>query len=344
MKKVVVHSPGGHRKLKLEEHPTPQPGPGEVLVQTRSIGVNFADLVVRMGLYESAKKYVGWPITPGFECAGKVVGVGAGVADLARGEEVVALVRFGAYATHVVAPRAQVFRRPERLDMVQAGAFFVVHLTAWYALEELCRLRPGRRVLVHSAAGGVGLALVRIAKIRGAEVTGVVGASHKVEAVRAAGADHVIDRSVEPLWRTAERISPEGFHVVLDANGVDTLRQSYAHLASTGRLIVYGAHTMLKRGKERPSWVKLAVDLARTPWFHPLLLTNDNRGVLGFNLSYLFDELPVLAEALGVLLPWIESGRLPPPPVTTFPFEKVADAHAALESGQTVGKVALVVE
>jgi len=343
MKKVVVHSAGGHDKLKIEEHPTPEPAPGEVLIETRSIGVNFADLVVRMGLYESAKKYVGWPITPGFECAGRVVRVGAGVVDLVPGDEVVAFVRFGAYATHVVAPRAQVFRCPGKLDLVQAGAFFVVHLTAWYALEELCRLKPGRRVLVHSAAGGVGLALVRIAKIRGAEVTGVVGAPHKVEAVRAAGADHVIDRSSAPLWKAAERIAPSGFHAVLDANGVETLRQSYAHLAPTGRLIVYGAHTMLRRGKDRPSWVKLAVDFVRTPWFHPLFLTNDNRGVLGFNLSYLFDEISTLTDALGTLLPWIEEGRLPSPPVTTFPFEDVGAAHAALESGRTVGKVALLV-
>src|ERR1043165_1133782 len=124
MQKIVVHSAGGHDKLTIEEHPTPEPGPSEVLVETRSIGVNFADVVVRMGLYESAKKYVGWPITPGFECAGRVLRVGANVTDLAVGEEVVALVRFGAYATHVVAPRAQVWRRPERLDPVAAGGFF----------------------------------------------------------------------------------------------------------------------------------------------------------------------------------------------------------------------------
>src|ERR1041385_4286489 len=100
MRKVVVHRAGGHDKLKIEEHPTPEPGPSEVLVETRSIGVNFADLVVRMGLYESAKKYVGWPITPGFEGAGRVVRAGAGVTDLSPRDEGVVLVRFGAYATH----------------------------------------------------------------------------------------------------------------------------------------------------------------------------------------------------------------------------------------------------
>ncbi|MBM4361241.1 MAG: alcohol dehydrogenase catalytic domain-containing protein, partial [Deltaproteobacteria bacterium] len=222
-RRVVVHSAGGHERLCIESPPRPEPGPGEVRVRVRAIGVNFADVVVRMGLYESAKEYVGWPITPGFECAGWVDALGPGVSDLRVGDEVVALVRFGAYATDVVAPRAQVFPRPAALPLEDAGAFFVVHLTAWYALRELCRLRPGSRVLVHSAGGGVGLALVRMATHLGAEVTGVVGAGHKVGAVRAAGALHVVDRSAEPLWPAVERAAPGGFHAVLDANGVDTL-------------------------------------------------------------------------------------------------------------------------
>src|ERR1041384_5988777 len=156
MRKVLIRKAGGWDRLEMVTAPDPEPGDGDVVVKTHAMGVNFADLVVRMGLYESAKKYVGWPITPGFECAGRVVRAGAGVTDLSPGDEVVVLVRFGAYATHVVAPRAQVFRRPEKLDVIQAGAFFVVHLTAWYALEELCRLRAHRRGLAPSAGGGGG--------------------------------------------------------------------------------------------------------------------------------------------------------------------------------------------
>src|SRR5688572_16383115 len=218
MKAVVVHRPGGLDKLVIETRDDPRVTAGQVLVETEAIGVNFADCVVRMGLYESAKKYVGWPITPGFECAGRVTAIGPGVDGLSLGDRVIALVRFGAYATHVVAPYRQVFPVPPELTIVGASAFLVGHLTAWYALRELCKLRPGMRVLVHSAAGGVGCALVQIARACGCEVVGVVGASHKREAVAELGAV-VIDKSRENLWTEARRLAPDGYDVVLDANG-----------------------------------------------------------------------------------------------------------------------------
>lgn len=343
MKKVVVHKAGGHERLRIEEGPVPRPGPTEVVIETRAIGVNFADVVVRMGLYESAKEYVGWPITPGFECSGVVSAVGGDVADLAVGDAVIGLTRFGAYATHVVADRAFVVPKPRELDHSQAASFYVAHLTAWYALRELGSVRPGRRVLVHSAAGGVGGALVRVAKILGAFVVGVVGAPHKVAAVKESGADAVIDKSSEPLWPAAERHSPKGYHAVLDANGVETLRGSYDHLAPTGRLVIYGAHTMLRRGAERPNWPLLAVQFLRTPRFNPLDLTNDNKSVMAFNLSYLFEERALFVQASGELLGWLADGKLAPPRVQEFAFADVGAAHAALESGASVGRVALIV-
>src|SRR5690606_20521168 len=149
------------------------------------------------GLYSSAKEFVGWPITPGFETAGVVAAVGEGVDDLTVGDRVFALTLFNGYASQICAPRGYVFRMPERLSFEEAAAFPSVYLTAWYALHELAHPRAGQKVLVHSAAGGVGGCLVQLAKRAGCEVTGVVGASHKVEAVRAQGADHVIDKSRE---------------------------------------------------------------------------------------------------------------------------------------------------
>jgi NADPH:quinone reductase-like Zn-dependent oxidoreductase len=342
MKKVVVHAAGGYDRLAIETHAEPQPGPGEVAVDVDAIGVNFADCVVRMGLYPSAKEYVGWPITPGFEVAGRVAAVGAGVDDIAVGTEVITLVRFGAYATRVVAPRSQVFPKPDGMSASEAAALSVVHLTAYYALCELCRLRPGMHVLVHSAAGGVGGALLQIGKIHDCVMTGVVGRTDKIPTARALGADHVIDKSREPLWKLAEQIRPRGYEVILDANGVETLRQSYKHLAPTGRLVIYGFSTMLRRGGSgRPPWVKLARDLVRTPWFSPMDMTNANKSIMAFNLSYLFEENPLLQEAMSALLGWVRDGRLKPPPITELPFAEVAEAHRALESGTTVGKVVL---
>jgi len=342
MKRVVIRRPGGWDRLELEEAPDPTPSDGEVLVRTDAAGVNYADVIVRMGLYESAKKYVGWPITPGFEMAGTVTAVGAGVEDVAPGARVLGVSRFGAYATHVVLPRDQVFALPRAMTASEGAAFPAVFLTAWYALFELAGAKPGMRVLVHSAAGGVGGALLQLARIAGCTTVGVVGSSAKVEAARALGAGAIIDKSTEDLWRAARRHAPDGYDAVFDANGVETLGESYEHLAAPGRLVVYGFATMIPRGRGRPSWPKLAFDWLRTPRFDPLRLTNDNRSVMGFNLSYLFERRAAFLPALEQLLGWIEAGKLAPPRVTEFPLNEVARAHRALESGTTTGKLVLL--
>lgn len=332
MRRVVVHSAGSYDKLTIAEEPDPVAGPDEELVRVEAIGVNYADCIVRMGLYASAKEYVGWPITPGFEASGTT----------RDGRKVIALTRFGAYATDLVVPKHQVFAVPDGYSMVEAAAFPVASLTAWYALFELCKLRPGMSILVHSAAGGVGSELVTMAKIAGCKVVGVVGRAHKVDHVRKLGADAVIDKSSEDLWAAAERHAPKGYDVVLDANGVETLRASYRHVAPTGRLVIYGFATMLPRGRGAPRWTKLAVDWARTPRFDPLAMTNENRSVMAFNLSYLFDRPDLLDEAMTAIGAWIEAGKLRPPRTQTFPFDRVADAQRALESGETTGKLVLV--
>ena len=342
MQKIVIHRAGGHEQLRVEEHPDPTPAPGEVVVRTGAIGVNYADCVVRMGLYESAKEYVGWPITPGFEVAGTVAAVGAGVEDLAIGAAVFGVTRFGGYATHVAVPRHQVFPLPRGFSEAEAAAFPAVFFTAYYALFELAHVRAGQTLLVHSAAGGVGTALCQLGKVAGCRVIGVVGGAHKVDTARAAGADVVIDKSTEPLWPAVERAAPRGCDVVLDANGVATLRKSYDHLSKPGRLVVYGFHSMMPRQGGRPNWIKLAWDFLRTPRFDPLRLTNENRSVLAFNLSYLFEERRILDEGMARMNAWIDEGRLRPPIVTTFPLARVADAHRAIESGRSVGKLVLV--
>jgi len=341
MKKIVIHKPGGYRQLVIEEHPDPAPGPGEVLIAVAAIGINYADCVTRMGLYASAKHYVGYPVTPGFEVAGTVMSVGAGITDLQAGTAVLAVTRFNGYSTQLVVPREQVFTLPPQLGMETAAGFPTVALTAWFALFELAHPHPGDRILVHSAAGGVGGMLVQLGIIAGCEVTGVVGASHKVAAVRQLGATAVIDKSATDLWKAAEASAPDGYDIILDANGVATLRQSYRHLAPVGKLVVYGFHSMLRTRDGVPGKLGLILDYLRTPRFSPFDLTTRNRSVLGFNLSFLFDRKTILATGMQQLLQWLQQGKLRPPAVTSYPFEAVAEAHRALESGQTVGKLVL---
>ncbi|HTQ44106.1 MAG TPA: medium chain dehydrogenase/reductase family protein [Polyangiaceae bacterium] len=342
MRHVVIHRPGGHDRLQIETAPDPKPDEGEVVVESAAIGVNYADCIVRMGLYESAKKYVGWPITPGFEVAGTVCTVGERVHDVRPGARVIAVTRFGGYASHVRVPRDQLFRMPGGLSFAQAAAIPAVFLTAHYALFDLAAARPEHRLLVHSAAGGVGGALLQLARIAGCRAVGVVGASHKVDAARRAGATAVIDKSTEDLWRMARRHAPDGYDAIFDANGVSTLGESWRHLASPGRLVVYGFHSMLPRRSGRPDWAKLAIDWLRTPRFNPIDMTNANKSVMAFNLSYLFERKAMLVPALEQVLAWFEEGKLAAPPITEYALDDVVRAHAAIESGQTVGKLVLV--
>jgi NADPH:quinone reductase-like Zn-dependent oxidoreductase len=341
MRRVRIRKAGGWDRLELEEAADPECGPHDVRVAVEAIGVNYADCIVRMGLYASAKEFVGWPITPGFEVAGRVDRVGSAVTGRKVGDRVIALTRFDGYATRVAVPEHQTFPIPDDWSMDDAAGFAVVFLTADYALFELAHPRKGATILVHSAAGGVGGALLQLARASELVAVGVVGRSEKVEAAKEAGAAHVIDKSSTDLWAAAERIAPKGYDVILDANGVSTLAQSYAHLRSTGRLVIYGFHSMMRRGAGTPNWAKLAADWVRTPRFNPLDLTNDNKSVMAFNLSYLFEEKELLAEAMTRLMRLVSDGKIRPPPTRAFDFADVTSAHRAIESGTTTGKLVL---
>ena len=341
MKKIVIEKAGSYNELKVREFPHPSPGKGEVLIETRACGVNFADCLVRMGVYRSAKEFVGWPITPGFEASGVIVKVGEGVTKFTLGQKVIAITLFEGYATHLIVPEDQVFLLPECLDFINSAAIPTIFLTAYYALFELGHPRGKNVLLVHSAAGGVGSAIVQLGKEAGCRVIGVVGAPHKVDYVKSLGADAVIDKSSQNLWQEAERLVPDGYDIILDANGAETLRQDYNHLCFGGKLVIYGFHTMFSKGRGTPNWFKLLWDYWRTPRFNPLHMTNDNHSVLAFNLSYLLGKKQILHEFMNIILRLIQDGKVIPPLVKTYPMEQVAEAHRDLESGQTIGKLVL---
>ena len=343
MKKIVIERPGGYRQLKIKEVAEPSPEKDEVLIEVSAAGVNFADVFVRLGLYKSGKEFVGWPITPGFEFSGKVLKCGPDVSDLEDGTSVFGVTRFGAYSSHLCVPRHQVFVIPDdsKFSSDQWAAFPAVFCTAYHGLFQNIVVRPEMNILVHSAAGGVGGALIQLGKIAGCRMTGVVGSSHKVNAVLDFGADVVIDKRTEDLWAKAEEASPDGFDVIYDGNGPETLKQSYQHLAPVGKLVAYGFHSMLSKKGGFPNYLKLAYEFLRVPRFSPLNLTNDNKSLIAFNLSYLFNRADLLQECMQDLIRWVEEGKIQAPPVQSFAYDKVADAHRALESGTTIGKLIL---
>jgi len=342
MEKIVIHRPGGFDKLKIESFPDPDISKDEVLVKTKAIGVNYADCVVRMGYYASAKEYVGWPITPGFDFSGTVAEIGENIKDVSMGERVFGVTRFDAYSTHVVVPRHQIWEIPDTVTFEEAGAFPTIYLTAYYALHMIFHIFPNSKILIHSAAGGVGSALLQLCKNAGWYSIAVVGSTEKVNTAKEFGADVVIDKSKENLWEMVEHYAPEGADVVLDGNGALTLKESCKHLRPTGKLIAYGFHSMFPKNRGVPNFFKLTYDYLRTPRFNLIGMHEKNRAIATFNLSFLFNRTDLLKEAMKVLYKLFVEGKIGVPKVSTYPFEEVARSHQDLQTGKTVGKLVLI--
>lgn len=342
MQRVIIYRPGGYERLTLVSEAEPTPGPDEVLVRARGIGINFADCIVRMGYYSSAGKYVGWPITPGFDFAGEVIATGAQVTRHKVGDQVLGVTRFGAYQSHIVVPAHQLFPIPSGFSMSRAAAFPTVHLTAYYALTGLGRPRPGSKILVHTAAGGVGTAALSLCRAFGLEAWGVVGSEEKLQVALSAGAQGAVVRKGRDYVAELRTKVPSGFDLICEASGVETLRDSYALLRPTGKLVLFGMGTMFPRRAGRPNPLRLAWSWLRLPRYNPLEMLDANKTVSAFNLSYLFEEKERLAEAMGDLLALAEKGLLPEPPIQEYPLSAVQEAHRDLESGKTTGKLVLL--
>jgi len=343
LKKITIHSAGSYDKLTFEEVPDLHPGDNEVVIDVKAIGVNFADVCVRLGVYQSAKEYVGWPITPGFEVSGIVKRVGANVKKYSVGEEVIGFTRFNGYATQVCVIEEHVLQIPKGFTLEEAAGSPAVFFTAYHAIFQNVVLRPKSVVLIHSAAGGVGTALTQLCKAAGFFVVGVIGSSHKRAYLEKLGPDVIIDKSKQDLWTEAEKACPEGYHAIFDANGFTTFKDSYNHLRPTGKLIVYGAHALLSKAGGKLSYLKAGMGLLKTPKFAPLDMISRNKGVIGFNLSFLFDQADLITDCINGLGKFLDAGKIKPIPIIQFDFEKVADAHRLIESGKSVGKIILKV-
>ena len=339
MKRVVVRRPGGLAALELIEEADPAPGAGQVRVRVRAAGVNYADTIVREGHYEAAKGH--YPITPGFEFAGVVDALGPGVSEFKPGDRVFGFTRFGGYASVQVAEPGRLRPMPDGWDFAECAALPAVHFTAYHGLFKVARVAAGETVLIHSAAGGVGTALLQQAKLAGLRAVAVVGSARKEAVAREFGADTVVVRG-PGLWADLDRAAPEGFDAIFDANGVTTLKPGFARLKLGGRLVVYGFAEIFPRGR-RPRLTDLAWNWLRVPRFSPLDLTAANRAVMGFNVIFLTDNAALAKEGFDAIARWARSGELKKTPITAFPIERAADAHRALESGETVGKLVLTI-
>jgi synaptic vesicle membrane protein VAT-1 len=320
--------------LAVQERPDPPVGPGQVRIRVHAAGLNFADVLARVGLYPDAPKP---PAVLGYEAAGEVESVGPGADGFQPGQRVVAGTRFNGFAELVTADVSNVLPIPDRLSFEEAAAVPVVFGTAYAAVVLLSAVRPGETVLVHAAAGGVGIAAVQIARDRGAEVIGTASAA-KHDAVREQGAAHVIDYRSQDVQAEVNRLTGgKGVDVVLDALG--SFRESYKLLRPGGRMVMYGASQLLTGDKR--NIVKTLRAVATMPRFSAIKLMNDNRSVMGLNMLHWWDERGSLEELIGPLNDLLDRGVIKPVVAEAFPFDRAADAHRYIQERKNVGKVVL---
>lgn len=327
------------------------------ILHNKNFSVNYADCAIRWGLYESAKRFVGWPIVPGFDVAGIIDSVcqddsSNGKHVLKRGDRVFGVTLFGSYSNRVLIPKIQLRKIPEGLTFAQAASLPTVSLTALYALT-LAGHFPvstwgyaNKSILIHSAAGGVGGMLVQMSKLLGlSPIVGVVGSTSKIKEAQRLGCDVVIDKSKEHLWQRVEEIMPnEGFKTIMDANGVSTLQHSYDHLAQTGRLVVFGFHSNLPLGRDMLSpieWIRMGKKMNAMPKFDAMDLVVDNKAVLGFNLSFFANETVLVSNLFDQICEWLDNGVLICPRIVTMDMSNIGDAHTLIQSGGSIGKIVI---
>jgi synaptic vesicle membrane protein VAT-1 len=342
MRAVVLKGEGGPEVLEVQERPDPPVGPGEVRIAVRAAGINFADTMARVGLYPDA------PDTPcvlGYEVAGEIESVGEGVADFEPGQRVMAGTRFGGQAELVTVPAAQALPLPDRLDFAQGAAFPVNYGTAYAAAVLMGGLRAGDRLLVHAAAGGVGIAATQIARNIGAEIFGTASAT-KHEAIRAQGVDHPIDyRNLDFEAEVMTLTGGEGVDVIIDAQGPTSFRKDYRLLRAGGRLVMYGISEASKGTSRSISAALrsfLRMPLATMPWWKSLAMMNENKGVAGLNMLHWWEREGQLDRLTEPLLGDLEAGRLEPVVAETFPFDRAGEAHQFIAERRNVGKVVLL--
>ncbi|EMY77895.1 oxidoreductase, zinc-binding dehydrogenase family protein [Leptospira weilii serovar Ranarum str. ICFT] len=334
---ALVGKKGSLENIRLETETLPEPDENEVQIEVCSIGLNFADLFAIQGLYSATPK---GSFIPGLEYSGIVISTGKKVKNVKKKDKIMGVTRFGGYVSHLNIDSRYVFKLPSKWDFDQGAGFLVQGLTAYYALVVLGDLKKGQTVLIHSAAGGVGILANRIAKKFGAFTIGSIGSSSKIDLLKKEGYDKQIVRSGRFKKDLQESLSGKELDLVLECIGGKIFQESYDVMAPMGRMIVYGAADMMGGGSG-VNWPRLVYKYLSRPKLDPMRMVSDNKAVMGFNLIWLYEKVEKLTGHLNDL---VKLNLSPPHIGKTFPFEKIDEALKYFQSGASVGKVVLKVK
>jgi alcohol dehydrogenase len=327
-----INKAGSLKKLKTRYEDLAPPADDEVTVEVKAIGLNFADLFAIQGLYSATPR---GSFIPGLEYSGIVLETGNAVANFKAGDKIMGTIRFGAYTTHLNINHRYILKLPEGWGFEEGAAFMVQSLTAYYALLELGKLKNYNTVLIHSAAGGVGIYANRIAKKFNAFTIGTVGSESKKEFIINEGYDKVIVRSENFKDQLSEALDNRNLNIVLECLGGKIFRDSFNSLAPSGRIIIYGGAQFMSQSA-RPNYFKIIPKFLFRPKIDPLSLSNTNRSIMGFNLIYLWDKPN---ELKNMLLEILNMNIKPPYIGKVYSFDRLLEALKYFQTGKSVGKV-----
>ncbi|XP_058508676.1 synaptic vesicle membrane protein VAT-1 homolog [Solea solea] len=337
---LVLTGYGGYDKVKLQvKKGKPTLKAGEIQVRVKACGLNFADLMARQGLYDRMPSP---PVTPGMECSGVVEAVGEEVTDRKVGDKVMVLSRFGLWQEVVVVPASHTFLIPEGMSFEDAAALPVNYITAYMMLFDFGNLRPNQSILVHAAAGGVGIAATQLCKtVKDVTVFGTASAS-KHETISQGGVTHPIDYRTKDYVEEVRKISPKGLDIILDPLGGSDTHKAYNLLKPMGKLITYGTANMLAGQKK--NLLAVAKNWYHQFSIHTLSLIQGNKSVCGFHLGYLEGEMELITQAMDSILDLYKQGKVKPHIDSTWHLEQVGDAMRKMQERNNIGKVILTTE
>jgi NADPH:quinone reductase-like Zn-dependent oxidoreductase len=327
----VIKKHGGPSVLQVQERADPTAGPGQVRIEVAAAGINFADVMARLGFYPDAPKT---PCIVGYEVAGTVIELGAGVEGFSVGQRVFAGTQFGGYASQVAAAAGDVVELPDTLSFEQGAAIPVNYGTAWAGLIGYGNVQRGERVLIHSAGGGVGIAATQIAKRAGAEVYGTASPAKHARCIEL-GVDHVVDYT-QPGW---EQGLPK-FDLIMDAIGGASFRRSYELLRPGGRLVAFGASAVVAGERRNP--LTALRTIVRMPRFNIVKQMSESKAVIGLNMLSLWKDRGTLEPWITPMRELIDDGTVAPVIAESFSFEDAGAAQNMITERRNVGKVVLV--
>ncbi len=337
MRQIFITRYGGPETLQVREASNPSPRANEVAIAVQAASINFADIMARKGLYPDAPKP---PCVVGYEVAGVIAAVGAGVKNFSPGQSVLAMTRFGGYSDYVCVPAFQIFPKPKALTMTEAAAVLVTYVTAFQLIVVMGSLRADESVLIHNAGSGVGLAELDLAKKIGATTIGTASAS-KHAFLHERGLDFAIDYRTQDWLKAVLKLTHgRGVELVLDPIGGAHWKKSYRALRATGRLGLSGVSTASTTGSN--SKLGLLKMVLQMPWFTPIGLMNNNKGVFGVNLGHLWEEEEKALGWIRAVLQGVDEGWVRPHVDRTFTFAQAGEAHAYIEARKNIGKVVLM--